>query len=57
MDVGARGNRLASNPHPKETPMKMLRLTLEDLRVESFTTAAPVEVAAPPTFSRTGLCC
>jgi hypothetical protein len=37
--------------------MKMLRLELEDLRVESFTTAAPVEVAAPPTFSRTGLCC
>jgi hypothetical protein len=37
--------------------MKTLRLKLEDLRVESFTTAAPAVESAPPTFSRTGLCC
>ena len=37
--------------------MKMLRLDPEALRVESFPTAPAVEMSAPPTFSRTGLCC
>ena len=36
--------------------MKKLRLDLDDLRVESFATPA-VEAAAPPTFSRTWICC